>query len=208
MTIGISAAHCLRVVLVEPLPEVGVPLFSMLRDDGFAHTRHVCRVDQAYPLLAEQDVDLLIIDLDVQREEALSLTRDIRHAREGYDPFIGIIGIETAVTLQEAKEYRSAGFDHIIVKPFSTRALIDHLLELGRKPRAFLYTNTYAGPDRRDKVRNPSTHVAIEVPNRFRRLVEDFDFDNALYEEKAKIWRESMARETPADIRRGLDRLL
>ncbi len=187
-----TAAQALRIILFEPLPEVGDPLASMLRLDGLTGTRHVHQLERAQELLANQEADVLIADLDTDRDAVLSFMRDIRLTRHGYDPFIGIIGAESTTTLGQLKEYRAAGLDHLIDKPFSPQVLIDHLLELGRKPRLFVASKTYIGPERRGNRRPTRGETIIQAPNRLAGLIQSTPINEAHYSQCIEEWHQAL----------------
>lgn len=183
-----------RTVFFEPLPEIGKPMASMLRQAGFGTLAHVQTIEALSAALAERELDVMVMDLDVQRDAQLALVSDARFARRGFDPFITIIATESVTTLGHAREYIAVGFDHVLAKPYSPKLLIDRVLDPARRPRRFVISPGYVGPERRGRQRGGGRESVLEVPDRLTALAEGRAFDEDAYDRLIRDWRARLSR--------------
>lgn len=187
------AAHDLRLILFEPLKEVGDPLTALLRQDGFGATVHAFGLDAVRRLLARREADVLILDLDRNRAAGLGLVQDIRHARLGYDPFTAVLAMQSHPDLASVKAVRAAGFDHMLGKPVATEAVIAHILDLARRPRRFVASAPYTGPDRRTTERPSPGARLLTVQNALAPLAGGAAPDLEKREAEIGRWRQMVA---------------
>ncbi|WP_138379943.1 response regulator [Luteithermobacter gelatinilyticus] len=155
----------IRSLIVNSLRVLGVGTVKSVDDGGEAI--EVIKGVANDPIKAGMmNVDIVISDWEMSPVNGMMLLRWIRRHKESPDrfmPFIMLTGYSEPSRVQEA---RDMGVTEFMSKPFSVKALADKLYSVIMKPRQFVHTSTYFGPDRRRQA------IPIEGEDR-RRLTED-----------------------------------
>ena len=98
---------------------------------------------------AARPVDIVVCDLVMSPINGIILLQWLRTFKESpnrFMPFIMVSGAADAANVQAA---RDQGMHEFMAKPFSVDALYKTLQRLIDKPRQFIVTQKYCGPDRR-----------------------------------------------------------
>ena len=113
--------------------------------------------------------DLLILDLDHDREGVCNIVRKIRQGLLGGNPFPVII-MHTWQPLGETiGSAMNAGADDIIGMPISVRLLSERIENMIFNRKDFVVTTSYVGPDRRVNERSSAGAISsFAVPNGLR----------------------------------------
>jgi two-component system, chemotaxis family, chemotaxis protein CheY len=142
----------LVILVADPNPYVRRLISGMLR--GFGANK-LLEVDQASGLmqaLIGQKIDILLCDARLPPHDGLALTQNIRrdiHNENRTMPILIMSGDGSEATIKRA---RDAGANMVIAKPISAKTLYDRLTWIAFRPRKFVDTATYFGPDRRFKI--------------------------------------------------------
>jgi CheY-like chemotaxis protein len=102
--------------------------------------------------LSMQKIDILICDERLPTHGGLTLTRAIRRNTKNENRTMPILLMTSDARESTVKRARDAGANMVIVKPLSPNSLYDRLAWIALKPRKFVDTATYFGPDRRFKI--------------------------------------------------------
>jgi len=158
-----------RAVLVDPNANVRNLMRSALWSIGI-HDVIPCRyLDEVPEILEEEDVDLILISLDGDSEDACEAVRDIRHNRLGSNPFVVVMAFTWHPDWEVAVPTINAGTDDLVAKPVSVQTLLDRIGNLVFHRKNFVVTMSYVGPDRRSADRqSPDELPTIKVPNTLR----------------------------------------
>src|SRR3546814_16454768 len=83
--------------------------------------------------------------LAIPEGDAVALVSDLRHGRLGVNPYLPIILTSWESDMQLVRRVVDAGADDLLVKPLSTRIILDRIetVALHRKP--FVVTSDYIG---------------------------------------------------------------
>ena len=113
--------------------------------------RVVTRSDGASGLRAfdEFDPDLLIIDWDLKNLDGMEFTRKIRASKK--NPFVPVIFMTAFSSRNRVLQARDSGITEFMAKPFTARALCSRIETIIERPRQFVKTESFFGPDRRRK---------------------------------------------------------
>lgn len=142
----------LVILVADSSPYLRRLVFGMLR--GFGANK-LLEVDQTAGLLqalTRQKIDILLCDARFPPGGGLALTENIRrdiHNENRTMPIMIMSGDGREATIKSA---RDAGANMVISKPISAKGLYDRLTWIAFKPRKFVDTATYFGPDRRFKI--------------------------------------------------------
>lgn len=94
-------------------------------------------------------VDFVLCDLEDTPIGGIDLLRWVRMHRESPNRFLPVVLMANAFEPVDIKEARGFGATHFLVKPVTVDALADRLLTVINRPRQFIFSPTYFGPDRR-----------------------------------------------------------
>lgn len=99
--------------------------------------------------------DILISDIKMPIFDGIELTRMIRNPDGCKHPFLPIIILTAYSEKKHVIAARDAGATEFLCKPVSAMALYRRIQNVVAKPRDFIRTNSYFGPDRRRYI-NPN----------------------------------------------------
>lgn len=137
-----------RSLLVNSIRILGVQSVKSV-DDGGEAIEFLKLVEENPMKAGMMSVDIIICDWEMSPVNGLMLLRWIRRHKDSKDrfkPFIMLTGYSEPKRVQEAREM---GVTEFMSKPFSVNTLAEKLRTIIFKPRKFVHTNTYFGPDRR-----------------------------------------------------------
>jgi DNA-binding response OmpR family regulator len=83
--------------------------------------------------------------------DGIALTRHIRTSENSPNPFMPIIMVTGHTERARVEEARDAGVTEFLAKPVTPKNLYSRIAEIVERPRAFVRTESYFGPDRRRK---------------------------------------------------------
>ena len=129
--------HMLRLI-AEILHGLGVRDVMAMNDTGAALKE-----------LNSTHFDLIITALRLQPLDGIEFVRFARTGPESLDKFVPIIMVTGHGTGKSVKLARDVGVTEFLAKPISTKALYLRILEAINKPRLYVRTPGFFGPDRR-----------------------------------------------------------
>jgi two-component system, chemotaxis family, chemotaxis protein CheY len=99
-------------------------------------------------LLETTTPDLIISDLNMLPINGLELTRRIRRSEESMIKFVPIIICTGHTETNHIMAARDAGATEVVCKPISARSLYERIQAIIERPREFVVSSDYIGPDR------------------------------------------------------------
>lgn len=119
---------------------------------------HYCNDGQdAVNTVRHFDIDIALIDWHMPLMNGIQFTKTIRLAPDSPNPFLPIIMVSSYAGLEHVAEARDAGINEYLIKPFSARQLLTRITTVVERPRPFIRTDGYFGPDRRRTKNRPYT---------------------------------------------------
>ena len=103
----------------------------------------------AFRAIREQPVDIALADFHLSGMDGVEFTRQVRRSPVSPDPFLPIIMITGHSERTRVEEARDAGVTEFVAKPLTARALLARIEAVIFRPRPFIRSRTYFGPDRR-----------------------------------------------------------
>jgi two-component system, chemotaxis family, chemotaxis protein CheY len=98
--------------------------------------------------------DIVIVDWVMPMFDGLELAQMIRQPGANANPYVPIIMLTGHSDKKRVMIARDAGITEFLCKPISAKSLYERIVNVVAKPRPFVKTKTYFGPDRRRGV-NP-----------------------------------------------------
>lgn len=122
---------------------------AMLMAFGCKKVREAHDGAEALQLMQARMCDILVTDWAMTPLDGLDLTRMLRNSGDSPNPFLPIIMISAFAERRKVFQARDAGVNEFLVKPLSAKALYSRLVAVIDKPRGFVRTKHFFGPDRR-----------------------------------------------------------
>ncbi len=130
----------LRKLLTSVLVTLGVGIIYTA-DDG----------DQGFEVFCENNPDIVITDWLMNPVSGLELVQKIRRSPKSPNRMAPIIIMTGYGAMPKVEEARDTGVTEFLVKPFSASDLARRIAYVINKPRDFVDSRQYFGPDRRRK---------------------------------------------------------
>jgi two-component system chemotaxis response regulator CheY len=146
-----AAFESLRVLIVEDNQHMRSLLRMLLNAVGIREIYEAGNGASGLEVLRERKCDLILADLAMTPMDGLELTRAIRTAERGINPFMPVIMISGHTEKYRVEAARDAGVTEFLAKPITAQSLYARIAEIVERPRAFVRGDSYTGPDRRRK---------------------------------------------------------
>lgn len=111
-------------------------------EEAIAHLKDMQRTRHPGP-------DIIISDLIMSPINGQLLLRWVRTAKESPNRFVPFIMLSGAADREYVASARDLGATEFLAKPFSTNSVYKHIAQVIQRPRPFIATQEYFGPDRR-----------------------------------------------------------
>ncbi|MFC5372454.1 response regulator [Brevundimonas faecalis] len=144
-----SALQSLDILLADDNPNMRAIVCAMLKSIGVTRVREVDDGEAALKALAERPADMAIVDFKMAPMDGVAFTRAVRNAPDSPNPYLPIIMMTGHSDRRRVTEARDAGVTEFITKPVDPQALLGRVQAVILRPRSFIRSATYFGPDRR-----------------------------------------------------------
>ena len=116
--------------------------------------------------------DIILSDMIMSPINGQLLLRWVRTAKESPNRFVPFIMVSGAADRDYVASVRDLGVSEFLAKPFSVNSVYEHIAHVIHRPRPFIATQEYFGPDRRrmagsrpvggeNRRRNNDEHVTV-----------------------------------------------
>lgn len=139
----------LNVLVVEDTAPMSKLLVSVLENLGIKSITTAKDGEKAFEIFQKDNHDIILTDWLMEPMDGISLTAEVRKntlSPNRMVPIILITGYSAWVRVEEA---RDAGVTEFLVKPFTANDLARRVAHVINKPRDFIETQDFFGPDRR-----------------------------------------------------------
>lgn len=144
-----SGLHSVNVLLVDDNQHMRAITSAILQSAGMRNIREVADGAAALDALREHPVDLAIVDFNMFPLDGVEFTRLVRNSPDSANPYLPIIMMTGHSERSRVTEARDAGVTEFVAKPITAKAVFDRIKAVILKPRAFIKSDGYFGPDRR-----------------------------------------------------------
>ena len=139
----------MNVLVLDDNKHMRVLVQSILHAIGTKSIREASDAPEAFKELQRFSADLIITDWHMEPLDGLDFVRLVRTAKDSPNPYIPIIMLTGHTELVRVMEARDAGVNEFLAKPISAKALLSRMISVVERPRPFVKSKTYFGPDRR-----------------------------------------------------------
>jgi|SRR6185312_12642990 len=146
-----TGLEALKALIVEDNQHMRALLRSLLGSAGMHAVHEAADGSAALNVMATRRCDLILCDLAMKPMDGLEFTREVRHSKTSTNPFVPIIMISGHTEKRRVEAARDAGVTEFLAKPVTAQSLYSRIAEIMERPRAFIRSGSYFGPDRRRK---------------------------------------------------------
>jgi two-component system chemotaxis response regulator CheY len=144
-----TGLEALSVLLADDNPHMREIVGVLLENFGIRNIKAVSDGAQAMMELRTWQADLAIVDFKMAPVDGVTFTKLVRNSPESRNPYLPIIMMTGHSARTRVVEARDAGVNEFVAKPVTARTLLDRIVATIYRPRAFVRTKDYFGPDRR-----------------------------------------------------------
>lgn len=147
----------LKVLVVDDHSNTVRLISDVLRAGGVGQVFTASDGQRAREVMRLTYPDILFTDSKMPVMDGLELTRSIRRAAVSPDPKvpnpeIPIIMVTGDRSERDVEKARMAGVNEFVIKPFTPAGLLSRIQLVLKRPRPFIVSEVYVGPDRRRRV--------------------------------------------------------
>jgi CheY-like chemotaxis protein len=122
---------------------------TILKNFGVVHMYEAKDVAEAFSLVRQYAVDMVILDYNLGFMDGVEFVKLMRTATDSPNPYLPIIMLTAYTEHHRVVTARDAGVTEFCAKPITAIEVYRKIAEVIERPRSFVRTNTYFGPDRR-----------------------------------------------------------
>lgn len=142
----------LRVMVLEDNSHMSSVLRAILQGFGVREVIECRDAAQALETCRDAHPDVAFVDYELGELTGLEFTQLVRTADDSPNPELPIVLVTAHSERSRVLEAINAGVNEFVVKPVSATALYARLRAVVERPRPFVRTGSYYGPDRRRRV--------------------------------------------------------
>ncbi|TVQ85687.1 MAG: response regulator [Micavibrio sp.] len=159
--------HNLSILIAEDNKAMMSLLTAVLNTLEFKDIYKAGNGKEAWRLFQLHKPDIVLTDWEMDEITGIELVRKIRTDQQSVNRIVPIVILTGYALPERIKEARDAGVTEFLVKPFMAKELINRIAHVINKPRDFVETDTFVGPDRRRRETeefNPERRKNRDIP--------------------------------------------
>lgn len=116
---------------------------------GSRHVERTSNPEDAFDIIRKEAIDVVVTEWNLKGISGLEFLETLRHSATSPNRMIPVIMLTANSEQEHVLRARDGGITEFLAKPFTAKSLFDRLATVIAKPRDFIKTDTYFGPDRR-----------------------------------------------------------
>ncbi len=137
--------------VIGPRDGSGAGLTDLCLGIGFESVRRFSKIEEAEQQVAKTPVCFFVFTADAGTEKLGSVSKAIRFSRNRQVRYAPMVCFAESPSRQLVTLCIKAGFDDILIPPFSVKRVGQRLNTMLEQPVRFYETPDYIGPDRRNR---------------------------------------------------------
>ena len=125
---------------------------TLLKGFGVHRIYEASDAAEAFEEFQNSQMDVVIVDYALETLDGIEFSQLVRTANDSPNPYVPIIMLTAHSERQKVEEARDAGITEFLRKPICASDLYRRIIEVIERPRPFVRSKTYFGPDRRRRV--------------------------------------------------------
>src|ERR1700749_4380304 len=150
MLMSASSYDNLKALIVEDNAHMRVLLRSLLQALGIRNIHESNDGASGFAEVCARNPDIVLTDLSMEPTDGIALPQQIRRGGSP-NPYIPIIMVTGHTEKARVEAARDAGVTEFLAKPITPQSLFARIAEIVERPRPFVRSENYFGPDRRRK---------------------------------------------------------
>ncbi len=138
-------------IVDDTLPMQGL-LKSLLNTFGVEDVLSASDGQDGFAKFCRHNPDLIIADWMMEPMDGISMAKLVRSDPRSINQFVPIVLMTGFSEKRRVIEARDSGVTEFLVKPFNARDLYRRIAQIIERPRQFVKSEGFFGPDRRRKV--------------------------------------------------------
>ncbi len=139
----------LKILVVEDNWHMRALTKSLLTAFGVGQVDCVSDAESAFKMFKKHKHDLMIVDWLMEPVDGIEFTRRLREDPDSPNPYVPVILMTGYSEKKRIETARDAGITEFLVKPFTSKSLFSRIEHIIERPRQFIRSKKYFGPDRR-----------------------------------------------------------
>lgn len=143
------------VMVFDPTP-LGLAILTQILSGFGARKIHRCStIDEAKQVVADFEVDLMIIDAMAKSGEGYDFVRWLRSSVPEPNRHTPVLLTTAHTKASDVASARDCGSHFIVAKPLAPIVVLERIIWIAKEGRAFVLSDEYVGPDRRFAKNDP-----------------------------------------------------
>ncbi len=150
----------LRILVIEdnqPMLEI---CKTLLLTFGVGEVITARNGEEGFKVFCRENPDIVVSDWMMEPTDGISMSRRIRNDATSPNRYVPIILITGFSEKKRVVQARDAGVTEFLVKPFTARDFYKRIAQIIERPRQFVKSEDFFGPDRRRKATTEFKGVA------------------------------------------------
>ncbi|UTW54201.1 response regulator [Kordiimonas sp. SCSIO 12610] len=143
----------IRSLLINSLKVLGVGNVYALEHGGDA-INFLQQVKNEPMKVGVQQIDIVISNWDMSPVDGMMFLRWVRRHKDSPDRFVPFVMITSYTEPERVLQAREMGVTEMLAKPFTIKNIGEKLTSIIERPRQFVHTKDFFGPDRRRRRMN------------------------------------------------------
>jgi two-component system, chemotaxis family, chemotaxis protein CheY len=139
----------ISVLVVEDNQPMAMMVKGILETFGIGGITLARNGEEGFEVFCRHNPDIVLADWMMKPMDGIRLTRLIRNEPRSPNPFVPIILMTGFSEKNRVMEARDGGVTEFLVKPFQAKDLYKRIAQVIERPRQFVRTTEFFGPDRR-----------------------------------------------------------
>jgi CheY-like chemotaxis protein len=144
-----AALSDLTVLVVDDKEPIRELICGILDNVGVEDVREAADGLGAFRDMKSHAPDAVITDLKMQPVDGLTFTRAVRTDPDSPAPDVPILMVTGHSEKRHVEEARDAGVTEFLAMPVTANAIAERLTSAIKRPRSFVRSTVFVGPDRR-----------------------------------------------------------
>ncbi len=143
------------VMVFDPTP-LGLAILTQILSGFGARKIHRCStIDEAKQVVADYEVDLMVIDAMAESGEGYDFVRWLRASVPEPNRHTPVLLTTAHTKASDVASARDCGSHFIVAKPLAPIVVLERIIWIAKEGRAFVLSDEYVGPDRRFAKNDP-----------------------------------------------------
>lgn len=139
---------------------------SLLETFGIVNVQSAKDGQEGFEKFCVRNHDLVVADWMMKPMDGISFTRLVRNDPRSPNQFVPIVLVTGFSEKRRVIQARDAGVTEFLVKPYNARDLYRRISQIIERPRQFVRSEDFFGPDRRRKASQPYKGVERRAGDR------------------------------------------